>query len=180
MCEIGVYHGRSTIPLYNLTSDETLTVIDTFQSKNQYATFIGNINRAFKSPKLYIITSSSLNVEPGDLGRFRIFSIDGDHSTEATLNDLELAAATLVSGGVMFLDDFENPTYGPAVSAAIEQFLAKYGDWDIAFAHSQRLFIIRKDDIRSYADYMRQKERPGESMRFLGRIIPNWVYCNSL
>ena len=40
--------------------------------------------------------------------KFRLFSVDGGHTRELTVNDLTVAASHLEEGGIIILDDITN------------------------------------------------------------------------
>lgn len=117
ICEIGVHHGKSFLPLCQIAGPkETVLAIDPFDecrshidwqnSKNSFMHFIDSflVNRS--NVELIQKRSDSLSLhELADHAPFRIFSIDGEHTAESTCHDLELAYATLAPGGVIILDD---------------------------------------------------------------------------
>lgn len=123
LCEIGIHHGKLFIVLANLLAPgETAVAVDVFadQHKNidqsgagDRAKFEANLARHAPGARVRIIQGSSLDL--GDLGfrdnRFRLFSIDGGHSALATRNDLELAEACAVPGGIVALDDLLSPQW---------------------------------------------------------------------
>jgi hypothetical protein len=51
------------------------------------------------------------NFSDRGLPAFRMFSVDGGHSTETTLHDMMLASCLLRDGGIMILDDVINPAW---------------------------------------------------------------------
>ena len=161
LCEIGTWHGRSFLPLRNFTKDhETCIGIDIF--KNDYhAILIKNINNCFGSLAgskiIKVKTTSSVSDKCNVLKPFqpiRIFYIDGDHTYNGALLDLNVAKATLHQDGIMFLDDYENPTHGPAVTKAVNNFLSNNPEFTLAFSSTQRIFLCRTHMVESYISAM--------------------------
>ena len=50
-----------------------------------------------------------------------MFSVDGGHSCEVTLNDLRLAHEVMADGGSIMVDDYFDPQF-PGVSEAVNRF----------------------------------------------------------
>ena len=117
LCEIGVHHGRLFLILANgLAEDEQAVAVDVFgdQAKNvdrsgagDRAIFERHLARFAPDAAVDVIAGSSLDLASGGFleRRFRFLSIDGGHTAAVTANDLRLAEATLVVGGVAALDD---------------------------------------------------------------------------
>lgn len=60
-------------------------------------------------------------------GYFDWIYIDGDHSYEAVVQDLELSRTKVRKGGMIAGDDFTwRPKEGYPVKRAVEKFIAKY------------------------------------------------------
>ena len=161
LCEIGTWHGRSFLPLRNFTKDhETCIGIDIF--KNDYhTTLIKNINNCFGSldgSKIIKVSPSNSPIEKREVLKpyapIRIFYIDGDHSYAGALLDLNVARQTIHQDGVLFLDDYENPRYGPDVTGAINTFLDENDDFALAFSSSQLIFLCRKHMVDTYVSAM--------------------------
>ena len=70
---------------------------------------------------------------PHHPSRFRIFSVDGSHTAEATRVDLANAAACMVPGGVIILDDVFNPDW-PGVAEGLHAYMAEPSQPLAAFA----------------------------------------------
>ena len=76
-----------------------------------------------------------------DRGPFRLFSVDGCHTTEHTLADLNTAQDCLAPGGVIILDDYMQPHW-PGVTEALGLFCG--GGARVApflYAH-HKLFLV--------------------------------------
>jgi Methyltransferase domain len=125
IAEIGVHRGKSFIAMIvGLPEGDEAVAIDIFDAQhlNLEATSV-NALRDFKihlerfglRDRVDIVEGSSLELEkegflkPGR--RFRLFSVDGGHLAHHVLNDLRVAEATLVEGGVVAADDLLHPRY---------------------------------------------------------------------
>ncbi len=92
------------------------------------AAFTSNVTRWLGSaPEMLIMKADSLAVSSADViqrlgGKVRLFSVDGSHTCEHTLNDIEIAQGCLVDGGIVIVDDFFNPDW-PGVPEALVRYL---------------------------------------------------------
>jgi hypothetical protein len=129
LVEIGVHHGRLFILLCLLARpNERAAAVDVFEAQHLNVDASGkgdrqileaNLRRFGVSARADIISKSSLDVQPSELGPpVRLFSIDGGHTTEIVLNDLALAEKVMARGGVVVLDDAFQPLY-PGVATGL-------------------------------------------------------------
>lgn len=116
--EIGVHHGKFFVGLAHLALEhEKLYACDVFgeQKLNLDGSGFGDFD-AFKSactkggitPDAVTVEKRSSSSLPSLPYKFRLFSIDGGHTRELTVNDLTLVACHLQSGGIIILDDITN------------------------------------------------------------------------
>jgi hypothetical protein len=137
--EIGVYHGKLFIILYLLRNPyEKAFCIDVFEHQElnldqsgglvSPATFRDNVVRHAGSFDVHVMSRSSEQVAADEIlsavGPVRLFSVDGGHTAELTLNDLTLAEQSLDQAGVVVLDDYFNRMW-PAVSNGCNQFFQR-------------------------------------------------------
>lgn len=138
ICEIGVHHGRYMIALSLLRGvHEKSLAIDVFEDQDlnidksglgDATAFTNNVTKWLGSaPEMLIMKADSLTVSSADIiqrlgGEVRLFSVDGSHTCEHTLNDIEIAQGCLVDGGIVVVDDFFNPDW-PGVPEALVRFL---------------------------------------------------------
>ncbi|KAL6049281.1 Cephalosporin hydroxylase [Balamuthia mandrillaris] len=122
--EIGVHHGLFFIALaHTALEGEPLFACDVFEQQNlnpdgsglgDKAKFNKNLRIHGIDPEsVHIYASSSLSLTPQyfqqqHLPRFRLFSVDGAHTVNFTFSDLHVAACSLVQGGIVALDDWNN------------------------------------------------------------------------
>lgn len=143
VAEIGVYQGKSFIPLCSLCRQGELALaVDCFEEEQfnidrsgigcQYDIFISNLEKyaAFDINNLRILKGDSGAFKPQDYidqvegSKIRVFSIDGGHTAEATEKDLINAYECIQNGGVIIIDDYFNPSW-PGVSEGVNRFLIK-------------------------------------------------------
>ena len=134
--EIGVHMGRLFILLKLLAGPtERAVAIDVFHyqhlnvdksGEGDERQFRKNVDRWASGDNLEVIQRSSLDVRASDViarvGKCRIFSIDGGHSAECTMNDLHLAEQIIETFGVVILDDYFNPSW-PDVSIGAARYM---------------------------------------------------------
>jgi Methyltransferase domain len=157
VAEIGVHMGRLFILLKLLTEgDEKALAIDIFGDQHlnldqsghgDMSVFLSNVGRHATTKNLEIVQRSSLEVTPEDVmsavGTCRMFSIDGGHTEECTLNDLWLAERCLSDNGVVILDDYFNPSW-PDVSTGAARYFLEAGSGLRPFAITpNKLYLAR-------------------------------------
>ncbi|MEK9971087.1 MAG: class I SAM-dependent methyltransferase [Ferrovibrio sp.] len=136
--EIGVHHGKLFLLLaLGRRPGEAAFAIDVFDDQHlntdasgagDRAVFLANARHWLgdAATQLDVIQRSSLEVEPDEVlkrnGPVRILSIDGGHTEDCVINDLELARALLASKGVVILDDHFNE-FWPGVSSGVGRYL---------------------------------------------------------
>ncbi len=138
VAEIGIHHGRYALALSLLRKlGERTIAIDVFEQqelnvdqsgKGDYDTFMANVD-AWLGPEhdVVVLKQDSLTTTPADIlaaarGRIRLFSVDGSHTYQHTLNDLRLAESVIAEGGIVVVDDFFNPAW-PGVPDALAAYL---------------------------------------------------------
>lgn len=126
--EIGLYFGKYFIFLYLICrNNENIVGVDLFESSEWEKKFYKNFkNWRYLKKEPIIIKRNSLQIDTKELlekanGPYRMFSVDGGHSTEVALHDLRLANEVLVDGGIIMLDDYFDPKF-PGVSEAVCRF----------------------------------------------------------
>src|SRR5436309_3028851 len=123
--EIGVHHGCSALALIAASRpEETMIAIDVFDSQDlnvnnsgggSLAAFQRHLQYLFPRAKVLTIGKSSADVRGSEkelgLHELRFFSLDGGHTIGLTLNDLEVANASLAPHGIVVLDDVFNDNW---------------------------------------------------------------------
>lgn len=137
--EIGVHHGKFFIPLALLSDPkrERCVAIDVFGKQDlnidrsgagAQAPFRANLAKYAPGRRVEIIEADSLALTVADRvrlvqenGPVRIASIDGGHTAEHTVNDLNLVQDMVTGGAVVILDDYYN-AHWPGVHEGVARF----------------------------------------------------------
>jgi len=157
--EIGVFKGRSaSILCQHLRPTEELWLVDfsDFLSEAQ------NNLKALLTPGVRFehCKSSALWLK-ADLAAkrrtFRWIHIDGDHTGEAVVNDLNLAADLLSDGGLVCVDDFFNPVY-PQITAAVYAWLTTHPfELELILCGQNKAYLARPTHAHVYFAFIRNK-----------------------
>ncbi|MCI0497943.1 MAG: class I SAM-dependent methyltransferase [Thermoplasmata archaeon] len=165
LLEIGSYHGRSSAVMARyLHPSERLHICDAFQietddryeNKPTVADLMANIRRVNRNLQeqnivIHECLSNELELEPKQA--FRFIHIDGGHSEEQTLFDLNLVKGHLCNKGIVAVDDYHHPEW-PGVTPAIDRFLAENDDYRVIAdlnrhgAKGRKIYITKTDRIR--------------------------------
>lgn len=138
-CEIGVHHGRFFLALLACTNlSERSLAIDVFDDQSLNVDRSGNGSRlrfaenlAKFSPHadhvdIMQLDSLALNSEKiVGIGQrfapFRLFSIDGGHTTVHAFNDLLVAQDLIANGGLVIVDDYFHQDW-PSVTEGVARY----------------------------------------------------------
>ena len=159
LAEIGVLEGAYLHQLYSfLRETEICYAIDPY---HEFLDLRIKVRSDFEKRygvknKIKFIYESSMNITSRILQRegspgVRFLSIDGDHTEEYVLNDLELAREILISGGIVAVDDYFD-CYSPGVSVAVTRFFIEKNNDKLAILISggNKVFITTKKDYSRY------------------------------
>jgi hypothetical protein len=125
--------------------------------------FLGNVRRHAGPPGIiHIIRDSLNNVVAGDIlltvGPVRLFSIDGGHTRELVINDLELATSTLCDQGVVVFDDCFNPEW-PGVTNGLHEFFYRQTPDLVPFAISlNKVSLCKPNATVMYRESLKELE----------------------
>jgi hypothetical protein len=171
--EIGVHHGRYFIVLALLCdAGERAIAVDVFEAQHlnldgsgrgDLAVFLDQCARHIGTdtpPLVHAVDSLSLRgrdltqagLPTGTRRSVRLFSVDGCHTAQHTLNDLYVATESLVPGGVVLLDDFFAPGW-PGVQEGVHRFLLANPGWCVAAYHPSKAFITRREDAAALQNF---------------------------
>lgn len=135
IAEIGVYHGKFFIGLLKTKQQVDNYAIDVFSMQRfnldgagagNQETLKANIALSdisvgdvhFLEADSMALTSSDLQEIRATSGGFSMFSVDGCHTVEHTINDVRIAMDLTRPGGVIFVDDYYNASW-PGVQEGI-------------------------------------------------------------
>jgi len=135
IAEIGVYHGKFFIGLLKTKQQANNYAIDVFsmQRFNLDGAGVGDQDKLKANIALsgssvedvHFLEADSMALTKSDQqriweasGGFTMFSIDGCHTVEHTINDVRIAMELTRPGGVIFVDDYYNASW-PGVQEGI-------------------------------------------------------------
>jgi Methyltransferase domain len=169
--EIGVHHGKLFILLHlMLRKNERSFAVDIFDKQNlnidgsgkgNLDIFLKNVTSLGGNTNLIdIFQKSSLEVSSEEIiskaGKIRIFSIDGGHTTELTLNDLIIAEKSICEGGVIIIDDYFNPMW-PGVSNGVSKFFYEQQSQIVPIVISpNKIIFTHRKYAKDYQTFFKQ------------------------
>ena len=153
--EVGSYLGASSVVIGEALRrhgkpGDRLYCVDTWKNdamsegaRDTYAAF--KENTAHLSDTIVPVRGNSADVQLPTEGPFGLVFVDGDHSYEATLRDIERFAPLVRDGGVLLLHDTDRPEVLRAVAAPLAQ-----GKWRIlAIDRSLLVLLACRDNQRT-------------------------------
>jgi hypothetical protein len=171
VCEIGVFHGKSFLCLaLGLPADQRAVAIDVFEDqelnidksgRGNRESFVRHLRRLGAGNNVDIIKSSSLDLERAGFvaagTRYRMFSIDGGHTADVTVNDLRVAERTMVADGVVVLDDYLHPKW-MGVITGLFAYWQQGGTLVPSFAVPNKLVLVASEgSALNYQKLMRSQ-----------------------
>ena len=166
--EIGVHHGKFFVGLAHLAMNhEKLWACDVFedQALNMDGSGFGD-RRAFEQAcQSHGIGNEDVDVNSGGSAditqlpyKFRLFSVDGGHTRELTVNDLTVAASHLEEGGIIILDDITNLAWPQVIDGFFtwmsyfpQQYAPFFVGYNKVFITQERYHELFYDTLVQYA-----------------------------
>jgi hypothetical protein len=199
IAEIGVAKGAFLIPLAACRREgEAVFAIDVFDDGPNWNPSGGvsslvrlkeTVDAALGgAAAVHYLSSDSLHLGSRELlaaagGKFRLFSIDGAHSSKHTVNDLMLAGEVLTSGGLVWLDDIRNWGW-PGVIDGFARYMLLNATTRLApfFLYSNKLLLTTPDRHQIFLDkatelahaYGRKAEVSYRISDFFGHRVVGW------
>jgi hypothetical protein len=176
--EIGVHRGKSSI-LFLLSPYVTkLISVDLFSNQGENIDNSGSaiMEEFLLNLELYsidlnrvvVMKKNSTSVKIQDINEIvdsvDLFHIDGGHTKDVVLNDLELARGTISDWGVIVVDDFLRPDW-PEVGQACYEWLDNNLDFGIFCIGHNKVFISHK----AYNQWWRNLIMENSQLRFFIR-----------
>ena len=139
IAEIGIYHGKFFIGLEkSVNCNLPSHAFDVFDMQEFNLDGAGNGSmEIFKSNlKLTGVSEDAVSINKVDSmrlderalqqydvasGQFSFFSVDGCHTPEHTINDMKTAISLTCPEGIIFIDDYNNPSW-PGVQEGVSKF----------------------------------------------------------
>ncbi|SDR49575.1 Methyltransferase domain-containing protein [Rhizobiales bacterium GAS113] len=172
IAEIGVHHGKSFLALANsIAPGERLFAIDVFEDQHKNADnsgsgsremFLANMRAYAPGKTAEIIRESSLDLPAqgwpkSRAGSIRFFSIDGSHTRDATLNDLQVAELTATRGGLVVLDDVLSSHWLGVISGLFDYLLGGGALLPIAIIPNKLLLATDPASKSEWSAFLRER-----------------------
>ena len=142
-----MHHGKFFIGLENLTPlNGKAIAVDVFNSQDKnidqsgarnLEVFSEHVTKFCQDPTRVITKSlDSLDISTSEIGlnQFGLLSIDGGHTANHTLNDLETCNKLVSETGLVILDDILNQDWVGVVTGAVQYFSSSTGKRIVPFA----------------------------------------------
>lgn len=189
--EIGVHHGRFYCALATARESGWRGIaIDIFEDqhlnpdgsgKGSLQIFRSNMQRIGLDLADHTIVQSDSKIVSADRIRAAVggdgvlvFSVDGAHTVDYTVADLELAARALHPCGVIILDDLLNPRWPGVIEGALDWLRGPQGSaYEMIAYGNNKGFIARREVASAYRSLL--TDRPdlsiarGDAVVFAGR-----------
>jgi len=169
--EIGVHHGKLFLLLELCRyAGEGAVAIDLFdmQDQNIDGSGRGNVKKFRRNLAKFAARPDDVVVHSADSTKldtesllglagvpFRLFSVDGGHTAEITVSDLQLVASALAPGGLLILDDYFNVEW-PGVSEGVNRYLTSGGTLVPIGSGHGKTFFTTEGSAEMYRQEMRR------------------------
>jgi hypothetical protein len=154
VAEIGIHHGKLFLLLNSICEPKQNSyAIDLFERQDLNVDQSGSGNRASFERNLQLYDrhqGANVTIIAGDsttapllnlIDRpVRLFSVDGGHTVEHTLNDMAVAAKRIVPEGVVILDDILNHHWLGVFEAAVRFLMPRPTLVPFAIGYNKMLF----------------------------------------
>jgi cephalosporin hydroxylase len=141
LVEIGAYWGETTVfmskVLRSVSEHGLIVSIDAFENvspdlynpQGDYRIFRERIARAGIERMCMPVPAFSEVAAPAIASRVKLLFVDGGHAYECCRSDLRLYSPKVVTGGFIFVDDYDVPQY-PGVLQAVNEELMSNPQWE--------------------------------------------------
>jgi predicted O-methyltransferase YrrM len=158
LMEIGVLKGKSAVLMaLHARPQETCVFVDPALRKE--AT---DVIKMIRPQNNVWLRDMSQNIRGDErlepfVGTFRWIHVDGEHSSRAVMNDLEIAEGLLAPEGVICLDDFMSSAY-PQVTMAAFRFLdRRAGEFTLFLSGFNKGYVCRTAYAPTYLRFLKER-----------------------
>lgn len=157
--EIGVHHGRFFLPLnamvaegegpsfaLDLFGDQALNI--DHSGRGNLDIFRENLAKHDRhgGANVECVAGDSTRLRHRDLARFtavrpKVISVDGGHTVEHTISDMEFAETIVHDSGAVFLDDILNPHWVGVFEGAVTYMQRRPTLWPLLIGYNKLLFV---------------------------------------
>ena len=182
VCEIGVWEGRyltllsfvSAVPRRVLGIDPFVHAGGSADAteearRAQIRRIRGNIARYARRPALVsLLPRDSKTVTADEIierlgGHCQFVSVDGDHTAEGCLHDLQLAERILARGGIVSVDDVPNMGCPGVIEGVMRHCLAPGATLAPFLSVANKLFLTHQECCDDYRDALLHRARDGRA-----------------
>ena len=168
IAEIGVHHGKFFIGLVKtMGAPANNYAIDVFDAQefNLDGSGKGDLDAFRRNLALGGVPESAVQIVQADSmalddaavkairassGGFAFFSVDGCHTAEHTINDFEVACRLTRDSGVIFVDDYYNPSWPGVQEGIAKVFFSRPPSFVPLLLISNKLFLCHASRHRNY------------------------------
>lgn len=155
--EIGVEYGLSSMmfPLYCTSREsEKIVLVDTSYRAEVKENLLKTIEQNLYENKIIFLEIDSFVVHlqqklAGMYGTFRWIHIDGEHSYDAVINDLNLASLCASRAGIIAVDDFFNFA-SVGITQAVFNWLNINPGWHLFLCSENKAYLARSKYMGLY------------------------------
>jgi hypothetical protein len=167
MLEIGIWEAQTLVFLAALSSPSDVVLgIDPFchspEPDEQYARALATLNeRVVRPERVHVLRKSSRTVSPAEVAGLltsplSLVHVDGDHTFEGCLHDLELSESIAVApGALIVVDDVANLSCPGVIDAVVVHLRGGTGFEAVATA-GNKLFLAQRRYAQAYRDALVQ------------------------
>lgn len=167
--EIGVHHGQFFIALNSIVNPEFQSVaVDVFdrQDLNIDSSGEGDYNIFLDNLRAYDVHGgSNVIIRSGDStdhktfdqlpAEYRYISVDGGHTVQHVMNDMQLAARFIHNEGIVILDDYFNHWW-PSVTEGIFKYMSTSPTLVPFMSTPNKLWFCKLSYKKRYYEHMNQ------------------------
>ena len=186
--EIGIFRGRFFIALNGLVDDPSTQsmAVDLFADQSLNIDGSGRGDETIFRKNLLtfdrhggrnvvVMRADSTTLTPIDVlqrlnRRPRIVSVDGGHTPEHTIADMELARGVIDPSGIVFVDDITNPHWLGVVEGVVTYLQQRRPLWPLAIGHN-KLLMCPISVHSKYRELLPAFIKFAKSIRFCGHDV---------
>lgn len=191
VCEIGVWEGRylSLLSFLSATPQRVVAIDPLIHGGNrdaQLARLKHNIATYARRPDLItLLERDSKEVSPAEIiaiagGQVQFMSVDGDHTMEGALHDLQIAEAVVAPGGIVALDDIPNFSCPGVTEAVMRHSLSDANQLAPFFLVANKLFLAHKSHCEIYRQAVAERAEARQAGEWGQRMLEHRKRMKSL
>ncbi len=168
--EIGVHHGKSAAMILRHSDplQEMNFLVDLYLNRPKIEETLTRFRPVHNDTVSLLKLDSRVLARPQLMGegrgKFRWIHIDGEHTSGAVMNDLEIASKLLAKNGVVVDDDFFSWWY-PQITEAVFRYIRENPDQFGLFLFGyNKAYLAHPQFLHHYQDYV-YKQLPNDLLQ---------------